>query len=211
MLLIVFVRLHCMHALHICGYCYTCSVPCLLATTVSCAATAEPIEMPFGEWTRAGQRKHVLGLARSQRKRAILGHRLTYNNNDHLTAFDPGQPGTRRNIHPLTPIRIIVFPLSPYSICNGPWHPLYSTYVLDSLNVQPLSRSSLLFPLVLNPQLHAPYISSPSHRHLFATHDRTSAACSAAIPMLCHLPLVSLSAPYLGDDTDNRHRCSACD
>jgi len=44
----------------------------------------------------------------------------------------------------------------------------------------------------LNPQLHAPYISSPSHRHLFTTHDRTSAACSAAIPMLCHLPLVQI-------------------
>ena len=72
---------------------------------------------------------------------------------------------------------------SPFSICNGPWHPLYSTYVLDSPYVLPLSRSSL----VLNPQLHAPYISSPSHRHLFATHDRTSAACSAAIPMLCQL------------------------
>ena len=57
------------------------------------------------------------------------------------------------------------------------------------------SRSSLVFPLVLDPQLDAPYISSPSHRHLFATHDRTSAACSAAIPIL---PLVSLSAPYLG-------------
>ena len=79
------------------------------------------------------------------------------------------------NIQPLTPIRIIVLPLSPFFICNGPWHPLYSTYVLDSPHVQPLSRSSLVFPLVLNPQLHAPYISSPSYRHLFATHDRTSA------------------------------------
>ena len=49
-----------------------------------------------------------------------------------------------------------------------------STYVLDSPHVQPLSRSSLVFPLVLNPQLHVPYISSPSHRHLFATHDMTS-------------------------------------
>ena len=43
-----------------------------------------------------------------------------------------------------------------------------STYMLDSPHVQPLSRSSLVFPLVLNPQLHTPYISSPSHRHLFA-------------------------------------------
>ena len=32
----------------------------------------------------------------------------------------------------------------------------------------------------------------------FRNTDRTSAACSAAIPMPCHLPLVSLSAPYLG-------------
>ena len=126
---------------------------------------------------------------------------VSYNNNNRLTAFDPAQPGyvgTRRNIHPLIPIRINVLPLSPFSICNGPWHPLYSTYVLDSPHVQPLSRSSLVFLLVLNPQLHSPYISSPSHRHLFATHYRTSAACSAAISMLCHLPLVSLSAPYFG-------------
>jgi len=27
---------------------------------VSCADTAEPIEMPFGIWTRVGPRKHVL-------------------------------------------------------------------------------------------------------------------------------------------------------
>ena len=68
---------------------------------------------------------------------------LVDNNNDRLTAFDPGQPGyagTRRNIHPLTPIRIIVLPLSSFSICNGPWHPLYSTYVLDSPHVQPLDN-----------------------------------------------------------------------
>jgi len=28
---------------------------------MSCAKTAEPIEMPFGIWTRVGPRKHVLG------------------------------------------------------------------------------------------------------------------------------------------------------
>ena len=27
---------------------------------MSCAKTAEPIEMPFGLWTRMGQRKNVL-------------------------------------------------------------------------------------------------------------------------------------------------------
>ena len=49
--------------------------------------------------------------------------------------------GTRRNIHSLTPILVNVLPLSPFSICNGPWHPLYSAYVLDSPLEQPLSRS----------------------------------------------------------------------
>ena len=43
---------------------------------------------------------------------------------------------------------------------------IYSAYVLDSPLKQPLSRSSLVFPLVLNPQLHTPCISSPNHHHL---------------------------------------------
>jgi len=30
-------------------------------TVMSCAKMAEPIEMPFGIWTREGPRKHVLG------------------------------------------------------------------------------------------------------------------------------------------------------
>ena len=51
--------------------------------------------------------------------------------------------------------------------------------------------------LALDPQLHTPCISSPNHRHLFAAHAHTNAACFAAIPMLCHLYLVSVSAPYL--------------
>ena len=70
------------------------------------------------------------------------------NNNNHLTAVCPGQPGqagTRRNIHPLTPILVNALPLSPFSICNGPWHPLYSAYVLDSPLEQPLSKCSLVF------------------------------------------------------------------
>jgi len=59
--------------------------------------------------------------------------------------------------------------------------------------------SSLVFLLVLDSQLHTPYISSPNHHLLFAAHAHTSTACSAAIPMLCHLYLVSLSTPYLGE------------
>jgi len=109
--------------------------------------------------------------------------------------------GRYRKKHPLTPILIIGHPLSfpPFTTINGilfvhftAWHPLYSTYVLDSPLVQPLSRSSLVFFLVLHPQLHTPHISSPNHL-LFVAHAHTNAACSAAIPMLCHLYLVSLS------------------
>ena len=55
-------------------------------------------------------------------------------------------------------------------------------YLLDSPLMQPLSRSSLVFLFVLDPQLHTPYISSPNH-HLFAAHAHTNAACSTAIPM----------------------------
>ena len=63
---------------------------------------------------------------------------------------------------------------------------------------QLLSRSSLVFLLALDPQLHTPCISSPNHHHLFTAHAHTNAVCFGAIPMLCHLQLVSLSAPYLG-------------
>jgi len=33
---------------------------CLLVTTMSCAKTDEPIEMPFVLWARVGLRNHVL-------------------------------------------------------------------------------------------------------------------------------------------------------
>ena len=72
------------------------------------------------------------------------------------------------------------------------------TCLIDSPLEQPLSRSSLVFPLVFNPQLHTPCISSPNHHHLFAAHAHTNAASSAAISMLCHLHLVSLSLSSLG-------------
>jgi len=53
---------------------------------------------------------------------------------------------TRRNTHPLTPILIIGQPLTPFSIYNDPV--LCSVYVFYSPLGQPLSRSSLVFPLV---------------------------------------------------------------
>ena len=79
----------------------------------------------------------------------------------------------RRNIHPLTPILIIRHPLSTSSIYYDPQHPPCSIYMFDSPFPQPLSRSSLIFLLVLDPRLHTSYISSPNHHILFATQDKS--------------------------------------
>ena len=46
--------------------------------------------------------------------------------------------------------------------------------------------------LVLDRLLHTPCISSPDHHLLYAAHAHTKAACSAVIPMLRHLYLVTL-------------------
>ena len=57
----------------------------------------------------------------------------------------PGRAGTRRNIHPLTPIVVINHPLSASSIYYDPWYPphLIYRYVPDSLFAQFLSKFSL--------------------------------------------------------------------
>ena len=38
-----------------------CVFQCLSVTTMSCAETAEPVEMPFAAWTRVGPTNHYLG------------------------------------------------------------------------------------------------------------------------------------------------------
>ena len=45
----------------------------------------------------------------------------------------------QKKLHPLTPILVNVLPLSPFSICNGPRHPLYSGQAI-SLILASLSR-----------------------------------------------------------------------
>jgi len=89
-------------------------------------------------------------------------------------------------------------------------HPDHRTSFIFFLHLQRSMASSLfslrawqsswttslqVFLLALDPQLHNPCISSPNYHHLFAAHAHTNAACFAAIPMLCHLYLVSLSTP----------------
>jgi len=108
-----------------------------------------------------------------------------------------GWASNRRNIHTLTPILVINYPLSAFSIYNDPWHPPCSIYVPDSLLAQLLLKSSLVYLLVWHPPLHTPYISSPNHCLLFAAHVHTVATCFAAVPRLCYLILVFFSTLYL--------------
>jgi len=63
------------------------------------------------------------------------------------------------------------------------------TVLFDNLSLGPLWCLSL----GLGPFTSYSFFS-PNHHLLFAAHAHTIAACSAAIPMLCHLYLVSLSS-----------------
>jgi len=65
-----------------------------------------------------------------------------------LSGFCQGQPGwagTRRNVHPLTPILTINHPLSASSVYCDRWHPPCSIYVPGSFFAQPLSKCSLVY------------------------------------------------------------------
>ena len=65
-------------------------------------------------------------------------------------------------------------------------HPPCSIYMLESPFPQPLSRSFLIFLLVLDPLLHTSYISSPNRHLYFVTHAHTITAGLAVIPVLRH-------------------------
>ena len=122
-----------------------------------------------------------------RRRDDVDTHTHTHTHN-RLTAVGSGLPGwagTRRNTHPLTPILVVGHPLSTSSIHRDPQYPSCSAYVPDNPPRQPLSRSSLVLPLVLYPPLHTPCTPSPSHHHPPAAHAHTNAACTAATPMPC--------------------------
>ena len=108
-----------------------------------------------------------------------------------------GWASTGRNIHPLTPIMVINRPLTASSIYYDPWHPPCSIHAPDNLFPQSFSKFFLVYLLAWHPPLHTPYISSPNHCLLFAAHAHSIATCSAVVPRLCHLIVVSLSTLYL--------------
>jgi len=74
-------------------------------------------------------------------------------------------------MHP--PTILIIQSLSSSSIYHDTWHLPCSNYVLGNLFEQSLSMSSLVYLIVWSPPPHIPYISSPSHYLLFATHAHT--------------------------------------
>jgi len=65
--------------------------------------------------------------------------------------------------------------------------------MLYCLFPQSLSKFCLVYFLAWHLPPHTPYISSPNHYLLFATHAHTIVTCFAVVPRLCHLILVSLS------------------
>jgi len=112
----------------------------------------------------------------------------------------PGLPrwaGTRRNIHPLTrhihpdhQTSFINYIHLLRSIASSlfnlrAWQSSSTTFLQSPDSLWSSSWSETLY-FILHTFLH------PNH-HLFATHAHTIAACSAVIPMLCHLSLISLS------------------
>jgi len=107
--------------------------------------------------------------------------------------WQPGWAGTRRSIHPLTPIMVISHPLYASSIYYDPWHPPCSIYVHDSIFSQSVLKFSLVYLLAWHPPLHTPYISSTNHCLLFTAHAHIIATCFAVVLRSCHLILVSLS------------------
>ena len=136
----------------------------------------------------------------SSGERATAGYLASNNYDTHTQPFNSLLSGTTRvgryqkkhshtHTHPDHRTSFIIFLHLQRSR-----HTLCSFYELDSPLGQPLSRSSLVFLLSFDPQLHTPCISSPNHHHLFEAHAHTNAACSAAISMLCRLHLVSLSS-----------------
>jgi len=74
------------------------------------------------------------------------------------------------------------------------WHTLCSIYLPDSLFAQSLSKFFLVYLYAWHPPFHIPNISSSNHCLLFTAHAHTIETCFAAVPRLCHLILVPLSA-----------------
>jgi len=114
-----------------------------------------------------------------------------------ILSFCPGQPGwtgTRRNIHPLTPIVVINRPYLLHS--STTIHGIIPVQFTHQTDFSTISLQ-VFFGLPLGLAPSTSYISSPNQCLLFATHAHTIATCFAVLLRLYHLILVSLSTLYL--------------
>jgi len=99
-----------------------------------------------------------------------------------LSGFCLGQPGwagTRRNIHPLTPIMVISHPLSVSSIYYDPWHPPCSIYVPDSLLAQCTNSIQVFFGL--------PHVLAPSTSYSIHFFTQSLSSFCSTCPYHCNL------------------------
>ena len=96
-------------------------------------------------------------------------HSSTHNHPDHQTSFPPFT-----TIHSILFVQLTCLTVLFNNLCSGP---LWSS-----------SWSWTLYFIL--------YAFLPNHHILFAAHVHTIAASSAVIPMLCHLYIIPLSAPY---------------
>jgi len=101
--------------------------------------------------------------------------RQTTDSIDWLDRFQ-GLASTRINLHPLTLIVVInhLYLLSPSTTIHGilPIQSMCFTVFFHNLQV------FFGLPLAWHPPPHTPYISSPNHYLLFATHAHTIATCN---------------------------------
>ena len=139
-------------------------------------------------WVSANKEGNAVRLSLIEGSLFPSCHTHTHN---HLTALGqelPSRPVPEETLtHPLTPILIIGHPLSTSSI-----YILCSVYVLDNPLWQPLSRSSLVFLLVLNPLPHTPCISSPS----FLVVTASAKPCVVCVAGSMKWYVVCLSVPF---------------
>jgi len=105
---------------------------------------------------------------------------------------------TWRNIHPLSPIKVISHLLSASSIYYSPWHHiLLVQFMCMTVFLHNLSKFYLVWLLAWHPSLHTPYIFSPNRCLFFAAYAHTIATCFAIVLRSSSNPSLSLN-PLLG-------------
>jgi len=107
--------------------------------------------------------------------------------------FRTTQVSRYENIHShLSWLSIVPYLLHPSNMIHGILPVQFMHLTVFFHNLCPSFLCSVCWP-----GTHTPYISSPNHCLLFATHAHTIATCLSVVPRLCYLILVSLSTLYL--------------